>query len=213
MATTLQTYKDGAKVLMVTNDMDQHFTDAKWNQWANWAGERVIAHADWDWMKKAVEFASEEDQEWYDLDDTKIRLDGVFRVTSGPKATEKNHDIVKFDRYQEEKSDKSLYLSSVLGRQVFYSPEATVGDPIGLYGKRQWETLVSNTDVSIIPSSYDEAVIQYMVMYAHNDSMNPEEADKAERRAKDFLDRKLVVSANDQPAGFDGVVPNNRFTT
>lgn len=211
MTSTLQTYKTGLDTLLATNDMEYHFTDAKKAQWANWAGERVVAHFDWHWIKKAVEFAHEENQEWYNLDDDNIRLDGIFRVTSGPDETEKEHEIVDFDRYQDLKKDKTNYVATILGRQVFYSPQTTVGDPVGLYGKAQWETLVDNADESIIPSSYDEAVQQFMLGFAHQDSMNPEEATKAFKQAETILDRKVVTHTNDQPAGYAGVIRSSRF--
>lgn len=211
--TALSTYRTNLENLLSTVNLSGFFTDAMKDAWLNQAGRRVYNFKKWPWLNHALKTQSEANGEYYEQS-SRFKKGSIFRITVGEGTEEKEYPVVSWDLYKQTKEEGlSDKVSAILGNQYFIYPILTEANKvIGTYGNLKWVELSGDSDESINPEEYDEAIIKLAFASALKKERRFGEANAEVQEVEEgILPRLWQEEMNENPKGYIGQVKSNRW--
>lgn len=211
--TSLSTYRTELENMLSTVNLSGFFTDAMKNTWINQAGRRVYNFKKWPWLDHALKTQSDANAEYY-AQSSRFKKGSIYRITVGEGVNEEEYPIVSWDLYKQNKEEETgLKKSALLGNQYFIYPIlTTAGQTIGTYGNLKWVELSGDSDESINPEEYDEAVVKLAFASALKKERRFSEANaEVDEVENGILPRLWKEEMNENPKGYIGQVKSNRW--
>lgn len=211
--TSLSTYRTELENMLSTVNLSGFFTDAMKNTWINQAGRRVYNFKKWPWLDHALKTESEANAEYYEQS-SRFKKGSIYRITVGEGTSEYDYDIVEWNLYKQAKLEgRTDKISALLGNQYFIYPILTTdGQIIGTYGNLKWVELSGDSDESINPEEYDEAIVKLAFASALKKERRFSEANAEVDEVENMiLPRLYSEEMKESPKGYIGQVKSNRW--
>lgn len=211
--TQLQDYRTDLEAMLSTANLSGFFDDAMKNKFINRAGRRVYNFRKWPWLDHALKTQSDANGEYY-AQSSRFKKGSIYRITVGEGTEEKEYDIVAWNLYKQHKEEATgERVSALIGNQYFIYPiHTTAGQVIGTYGQLKWVALSGDTDESINPDAYDEAIVKL----AFADALKKERRFSEANSEIDDVENRMLPNLYDEetkssPKGYIGNTQSTRF--
>jgi len=213
---TLAEYRADLEAMLSTVNLTGFFTDAIKNEFINRAGRRVYNFQTWPFLNHALKTQSVANDEYY-AQSSRFKKGSIFRITVGEGTAEEEYDMVSLNLYKQHKAENTgEKVSTVISNQYFIYPILTEDNlVIGTYGQLKWVELTGDSDESINPEAFDEAIIKLAFASALKKERRFSEAnseiDEVENAQSGILPRLYGQATKESPKGYVGNVHTTRW--
>lgn len=195
--------------------------DATKNEWLNLAGQRVCDFWRWAALELALDTVSRNSKEYYDYPPApnEFKMNSIYNIIIDG---EDYHDDVSgrrrvnwnvYLKAKQQSSDDLIFTNH--NGFYFLNPVPEDGKAISIFGLKKWRTLVSDSDESVLPTEFDEAIVRIALAACLRKAKKYGEA-KAE--LLEVLDPNIGILANiksqqeaEAPQGDAGQAQSSRW--